>query len=323
MHRRTFLGRVAAGTGSAALLSCRTPEKAAAPEPALTIIDTHTHFFDPARPQGVPWPDPQDAVLYKTTLPEHYLALPVPRKVAGTVVVEASPWLEDNQWVLDLAAKQPFIVGFVGNLPVAAPEFKDALARFSANARFRGIRIRDPKPPRGIEDPAVVADLALLAEKGLTLDLVGGMEILAQAKYLAERLPELTIVIDHLAGVRIDGKAPPEEWVAALQALVRHPRVFVKVSGLVEGTGKKGHELPLTRAFYEPVLDAIWYRFGPDRLLYGSNWPVCGHFASLAVVQTLVDDYFGLKGREAQEAVFAKNAAEAYKVRVNSPRPRR
>ncbi|HAK97593.1 MAG TPA: amidohydrolase [Planctomycetes bacterium] len=316
MNRRSFLDSVAGGAACAALCSCRAPgggAPAGGAEPPLTIIDTHTHFYDPTRPQGVPWPDTRDAVLYRTTLPEHYLAQPVPRKVTGTIVVEASPWVEDNQWVLDLAAKEPFIAGLVGNLPVGTSEFADLLARFAANPLFRGIRIRDPKPPRGIQDEAVLADLELLAQRKLALDLVGGSEILAQAKFLAERIPDLTIVIDHLAGVRVDGKAPPEDWLAALGALVRHPRVFVKVSGLVEGTGRKHRELPTEQAFYRPVLDAIWHRFGPDRLVYGSNWPVCGHFASLLTVQTIAADYFRAKGRAVEEMVFAGNAASAYR----------
>ena len=314
MNRRNFLASMAGGAACAALGSCAAPARGVAEdgaEPPLAIVDAHAHFYDPARPQGVPWPDQRDAVLYKTTLPAHYRAQPVPRKVAGVVVVEASPWVEDNRWILDLAAEEPLIVGVVGNLPVGTNVFADLLERFAANPLFRGVRIRDPKPPRGIEDKAALADLALLAERRLALDLVGGSEILAQAKFLAERLPELAIVIDHLAGVRIDGKAPPEDWLAALGALVRHPRVFVKVSGLVEATGRKGRELPVHQAFYRPVLDALWRRFGPDRLLYGSNWPVCGHFAALATVQTLAADYFRARGRDAERKVFAENAKAA------------
>jgi predicted TIM-barrel fold metal-dependent hydrolase len=105
------------------------------------IIDTHTHFYDPTRPHGVPWPPQNDKVLYRRVLPADYKALPKPQPVTGTVVVEASPWVEDNQWILDLAAKETFIVGFVGNLAVGAEDFRPNLARFSTNQLFRGIRI--------------------------------------------------------------------------------------------------------------------------------------------------------------------------------------
>ena len=116
MNRREFL-QAAAGMAAA---GCCT--KRAALRPAK-IIDTHVHFFDPTRPQGVPWPPQNNALLYRTTLPQHYRARPMPQRVEGAIVVEASTWVEDNQWILDLAARDPFIVGLVGNLPLGTPEF--------------------------------------------------------------------------------------------------------------------------------------------------------------------------------------------------------
>ena len=92
------------------------PALAATSPSSLPIIDTHTHFYDPVRPGGVPWPGKGDALLHRTTLPADYRAQSVPQPVTGTVVVEASGLVEDNQWILDLAAKDKFIVGFVGNL---------------------------------------------------------------------------------------------------------------------------------------------------------------------------------------------------------------
>ena len=93
-------------------------------------------------PEGVPWPNPDDDVLYRKVMPEDYKALAVPEGATGTVVVEASKWLEDNQWILDLAADEPFIVGFVGHLEPDDANFEGSLARFSANPLFRGIRPR-------------------------------------------------------------------------------------------------------------------------------------------------------------------------------------
>src|SRR5882757_7999637 len=122
-NRRRFLAATAQAAAGMALAVESTAVRAA---PTLvdpgasgfTVIDTHTHFYDPTRAQGVPWPPREDKLLYRTVLPRDYRALPVPRSVTGTVVVEASPWVEDNQWVLDLAAHDPFIVGLVGGLPV-------------------------------------------------------------------------------------------------------------------------------------------------------------------------------------------------------------
>src|SRR5207247_9629063 len=151
--------------------------------------------------------------------PKDYRALPVPRPVTGTVVVEASPWLEDNQGVLDLAAKEPFIVGFVGNLPVGTKGFAGHVKRFAANKLFRGIRIGDRKLEGKLDDPASASDLKLLADYDLSLALLGGREILSFADRLAKNVLSLRIIIDHLAGVTVDGKTPQVDRAGQMQAL--------------------------------------------------------------------------------------------------------
>jgi predicted TIM-barrel fold metal-dependent hydrolase len=252
-------------------------------------------------------------LLYRTVLPKDYRALPVPRPVTGTVVVEASPWLEDNQWVLDLAAREPFIVGLVGNLPVGTKAFAGHLKRFAANRLFQGIRIRDRKLEGTLDDPAFISDLKLLADHDLSLDLVGSMEILGYADRLAKVLPNLRIIIDHLAGVAVDGKAPPADWVRQMKALVQRKNVYCKLSGLVEGTGRSDSSAPGDVEFYRPLLDAMRGMFGPERLIYASNWPVSELFAPLATVQGIVEDYFRSYGRRANEHVFSRSAKAAYR----------
>jgi predicted TIM-barrel fold metal-dependent hydrolase len=275
----------------------------------FNLIDTHTHFYEPTRAEGVPWPPRDDKLLYRPVLPKDYRALPVPQPVTGTVVVEASSWLEDNQWVLDLAAHDPFIVGFVGNLPVGTKEFAGHLKRFAANKFFRGIRIGNRK----LDTAAFVSDLKLLAEHNLSLDLLGGMEILSFADRLAKEVPNLRIIIDHLAGVVVDGKAPPADWVKQMRALVSRPSIYCKLSGLVEATGRSDGTAPRDVEFYRPVLDAMRTMFGPERLIYASNWPVSERFAPLATVQAIVGDYFRTQGRQAEERVFSQTAKAAYR----------
>src|SRR5262245_44836365 len=146
--RRAFLQASLAGAvGAAALAHSRAAE--AGPVPAL---DAHTHFYDPTRPQGVPWPGKDDKILYRRVMPDEFRTLVRPHGVTGTIVVEASPWLEDNQWLLDLAAKEPFIVGIVGNLDPLHAEFPKHVARFARDRRFRGIRIGHTVPQKNLED---------------------------------------------------------------------------------------------------------------------------------------------------------------------------
>jgi L-fuconolactonase len=278
----------------------------------FTVIDTHTHFYDPSRPQGVPWPPREEKLLYRRVLPSDYRALPVPRPVTGTVAVEASPWVEDNQWVLDLAAREQFIVGLVGNLPVGTKQFAGHLKRFAANKLFRGIRLRDRKLAGALRDDAFMSDLKLLADYDLSLDLVGGTDILVFAEQLTAMVPSLRIVIDHLAGVLVDGKAAPVDWLRQIRTLAPRPSVYFKLSGLVEGTGRSDGSAPREVEFYRPVLDAMRQMFGPTRLIYASNWPVSERFAPLAIVQGIIADYFRAEGRIAEEAVFSRTGKAAY-----------
>jgi predicted TIM-barrel fold metal-dependent hydrolase len=310
--RRRFLSAAAQAVVGATLTGCASSFQAA-PAQGFTVIDTHTHFYDPSRPEGVPWPPRDDELLYRTMLPKDYRALPVPRTATGTMVVEASPWIEDNQWVLDLAANEPFIFGFVGNLPVGTKQFAGHLKRFAVNQLFRGIRIRDRKLEGTLDELAFVSDLKLLADHDLSLDLVGGMEILPFADLLAKQIPSLRIIIDHLAGVAVDGEAPPADWVERMKALVPRSNVYCKLSGLVEGTGRSDGSAPRDVDFYRPVLDAMREMFGPERLIYASNWPVSERFAPLATVQGIVQDYFRSHGRQAQEQVFSLSGKEAYR----------
>jgi len=312
--RRRFLEVTVPAVGGAALAGWASAAPAGPSDAAgdLPIIDAHTHFYDPSRPQGVPWPPREDKLLYRTVLPKDYLALPVPQPVTGTVVVEASPLVEDNQWVLDLAARQPFIVGLVGNLPVGTPGFAGHLKRFAANKLFRGIRIRNRKVEGVLEEAAFLNDLRLLADYELSLDLVGGGEILPFADRLAGKVPSLRIIIDHLAGLAVNGKAPPTSCLKNMQVLARRPKVYCKLSGLVEGTGRTDGSAPRDVEFYRPVLDAMREMFGPERLIYASNWPVSERFAPLATVQGIVTDYFRSHGRQAELQVFSGSAATAY-----------
>jgi len=311
--RRSFLQGLGASLATTAFAAASSSSAAAA-KPRLTIIDTHTHFYDPHRPQGVPWPPKDDQLLYRTVLPSDYQALPVPQPVAGTVVVEASPWLEDNQWILDLAANDVFLVGFVGNLPVGKEEFaRQHFRRFAAQRLFRGVRLGAGQLQQGLSNQRFRADLNLLADRNLCLDLLGGPDMLPAVAQLAEAAPGLRMVIDHVANLRIDGKAPPVDWVRGMQSAARCKNVSCKVSGLVEGTGRTDGTAPRDAGFYQPVLDAIWSAFGEERLVYGSNWPVSERFAPLATVQQIVHDYFSAKGKTALENVFWKNAKAIYK----------
>jgi predicted TIM-barrel fold metal-dependent hydrolase len=318
VNRRDFLRRIFAGpTGAVAgnlkaVATGAVAKGTVAQTKSLTIIDTHTHFYDPTRAEGVPWPPKDDSLLYRRVLPEHYRALKKPAEVTGTVVIEASPRVEDNQWILDLAAGDPFITGFVGNLPVGDADFMRHLNDFSHNPIFRGIRLSEDRLTAGLSTEPFMGDLRLLADYGLSLDVVGGPSMLSATATLAKEIPHLRIIIDHVAGAKVDGHAVQPDWHRGMAQAAHEPNVFCKVSGLVEGTGRTDKSAPKDLGFYIPVLDSVWDMFGEDRLSYGSNWPVSERFATCETVQQIVTDYFQTKGLHASQKFFSRNAGNAY-----------
>src|SRR5439155_97145 len=150
----------------------------------------------------------------------------------------ASPWVEDNQWLLDLAAKEPFLVGIVGRLDTAADDFDKNLRRFARDPLYRGLRISHDELTAGLKGK-LVDRCKLLIDHDLELDVNGGPDVPADVARLATELPKLRIVIDHCANLRVDGREPPRAWRDGMKAAAKHPAVFCKVSALVEQTGRK------------------------------------------------------------------------------------
>lgn len=275
------------------------------------IIDTHTHFYDPSRPQGVPWPPLENELLYRTVLPHHYKALAVPEGVTGTIVVEASSWLEDNQWILDLAAAEPFILGLVGHIGPDREAFRDELNRFVHNPAFLGIRCWGWRF-EDVDKGSFVSDMEALAQRGLALDVLIRPPQVDGLLALADRIPKLRIVVDHIAHMPIDGQALDPSWIEVYRQLAARPNVYIKVSALMEMSTVQ--PAPLQVDHYRPTLDALWEAFGQDRLIYGSNWPVCERAGTFAQGLDIVRTYFAGQGREATERYFHRNAQAAYGV---------
>ena len=271
------------------------------------IVDTHTHFYDPTRPQGVPWPDPNDEFLYRRIMPGDFKREAQSEGVTGTIVVEASAWVEDNQWILDLAEADPFLLGLVGHLEPPDSDFEADLDRFAQHELFCGIRLGKVSA----DDPVYLRALEQLAAHDLALDLLVGKEWLAGAATCAARFPGLRIILNHLAHVPVTGGQPDEEWIDGIRAAAACPNVFCKVSGMVELA--QDAPPPEDPAYYRPVLDVLWNAFGEDRLLYASNWPVSWRYASYRQVQALAMACFEPKGAEALDKIMGRNSREAYR----------
>lgn len=276
---------------------------------SLRIVDTHIHIYDTARPQGVPWPPATDKEIYSPHLPADFAAVARRNHVSAVVIVEASHLLEDNQWLLDVTKDQPLFVAVVGNLTPGDADFEANLERFSKDKRFVGIR------PRGVEKVDLteehrIADLRKLAAKGLSLDLLTFRASLSQIDVIARKVPDLKIVINHLASARVDGSAPDAKWAMELAAVALHKNVYCKISGLSQQSVKK--PAPMELSYYQPTLDLIWQAFGEDRLIFASNWPVTKMGGDYEGELRMTKEFIEPKGKAATEKLFWKNANKVY-----------
>ena len=255
------------------------PLVAAAPK---NIVDTHVHFYDPTRPGGVPWPRPTDTVLYRRVLPSDYRKL----STADVIIVEASPLVQDNDWILELALQNTWIRGVVGNLDPASPDFAGNLERYAANKRFRGIRLGVTKAAQHLDK------LGRLEAANLTLDLIGDVAMYPLARQIAERYPKLRIVLDHL---------PLPEANATIANLREHPNVYAKVSWILRGATD-------TLDNHRQALDEVLRVFGEDRVLYGSNWPVSDLIAPYPRIEQTAFAYFRDKALEKYTSLNSRSA---------------
>jgi L-fuconolactonase len=275
------------------------------------IIDTHIHLYDPMRPEGVSWPDPENTLLYRTTLPVHAKAQAVPEGVTGIVVVEATDWVDDNQWILDLAEEEPFIVGLVGRLDPSTDDFAQQLARFADHPIFQGIRFRGKPFFLDIDTTSFMADMETLMSHDLVLDTMFSEKEAEHFFTMLDRLPDLRVMIEHIAGVTIDGNEPDKKWTETMNRAAAYPNVYMKVSALMENSTIQ--PAPSDVDFYTPTIETLRTCFGDDRLVYGSNWPVVERAGTYARCMDIVRSYYADKDETIRNKFFAENSQTLYK----------
>ncbi len=299
MDRRTFLGTIAAGALAGA-------------EP-VQAIDTHIHLFDPRRPGGIPWPPADDPIRSKPTYPDRFRSVSATHGVEAAVVVECSPRVEDNQWVLEIAASDPSVVGLVGFLDAGKPSFGRDLERFSENPLFKGIRYGNlwgRSLAEQLDNPRFVQDMKMLAEADLALDTANpDFELLEAMLDLADRVPTLRQVVDHLPKMPVPA---PESgrYERILREFGARPQTYVKLSAVLRPVDG---QISRNVADYRDTLDQIAGAFGEDRVLYGSDWPNSDPLGTYGEVIGIVRDYFASKSPEARAKYFRTNSIDAYR----------
>ncbi len=281
------------------------------------IVDAHIHLFDPTRPEGIPWPNAGDPI-YRPTLPHHHHALSTPHRVRGAIVVEASHWPADNDWMLETIRPHAHILGFIGNLDPAAHDFHARLERLATEPLFLGLRygnLWDRDLLADLDRPGFIDAFHALAKTGRTLDSANpDARLMRGLLRLNDAVPTLRIVIDHLPNASVND-AERRAFDRDVEELASRERVFVKLSEIPQR--HEGH-ICLDATAYQAGFDRLWEVFGEDRTLFGSDWPNSDSLASFDDTLSLVKTLVANRSPAAMEKFFERNAAEAYSLAAAS-----
>jgi L-fuconolactonase len=267
-------------------------------------IDAHQHFwkYDPAE---FGWIDDSMAALRRDFLPGDLEPLLKANGFDGCVAVQARQSLEETHFLLDLADAHPFIVGVVGWVDLQAKDIRDRLASVADRKRLVGVRhiVQGEPDDRFLLRPEFCRGIEALAELGLAYDILIYPRHLPVAAEFVARFPGQRFVLDHLAKPEIRG-GEIEAWKRDLHRLASFPNVLCKLSGLVT----EAEWQAWTAQGLRPYLDVAFEAFGAERLMIGSDWPVCTVAASYERTMGLVKDYLKDRPAGVQAAVLGGNA---------------
>ena len=277
-------------------------------------IDAHHHFWL-YTPDEYTWI--RTDVLKNDFTPDDLAPLLAGAGFDATVAVQARWKVEETTWLLALSDAYPFIAGVVGWLDVTGDDLPAQLERFGAHPKFCGVRSNIQTLPEDGMRPtdAFIRGLQTLADSGKSFDLLIRPLQLPLACAVAAAVPALRLVLDHIANPNIDGTLAPQ-WVNGIRQLAAFPNVTCKVSGMVTRATPlvPPHTAIPSRATFKPYLDVIFAAFGPDRLMIGSDWPVCTQAATYQQTVGVVLDYVANLSPAAQAAVLGETAKRAYNL---------
>jgi L-fuconolactonase len=274
------------------------------------IVDSHQHFWQVGR-FDYPWMSSDVETLYRDYLPSQLEPILVANGVAKTVLVQASNSVDESLWLLTLADEHPFIAGVVGWANLMDPDVESQLKKLAAHPKFKGIRHLVESEPADdwLTQPSVLQGLRQLADHDLSYDLLVHTRHLPHARIVAERYPDLRLVIDHMAKPPI-GRGEFKEWSEQISPLASFENVFCKLSGLVTEANWTTWQTGDLRPYVDYVLEF----FGPERLMFGSDHPVCLLASSYErVLESFLEILQNLND-EQRNRIFALNAINFYRL---------
>ena len=275
-------------------------------------IDAHQHFwrYDPIQ---YDWINDAMSVIRRDFLPSDLAPLADAAGITGTVAVQARQSLDETDWLIALAAAHPQLIkGVVGWVPLRdqGAAIARTLDRYAAHPVLKGVRhVLQGEPDSYFTDASFNAALAVLAHRGLRYDLLVFARQLPESIALADRHPGLSIVLDHIAKPVVDGP-PPADWTSHIRELARRDHVCCKFSGVVTEVPGWKWTPELLRPYFNVVLEA----FGPGRLMFGSDWPVCQVAAGYLDWHRFVESCVAPLSADERAAILGGNAAAFYRL---------
>jgi len=272
------------------------------------IVDSHQHVWQIGH-FDYPWMSPDVEVLYRDYLPETNAEALASLGVTRTVLVQASNSVAESHWMLDLADEHEQIAGVVGWVDLASSSVGAQLDELQARPAFKGVRhIVESEPDDAwLVRADVLAGFRELARRKVPYDLLVHTRHLGHVLTLANECPDLPLVVDHCAKPPI-ATAEFDAWARAIERVAAIDRIHCKISGLVTEAKHDAWSVDQLR----PYVDHVVSCFGIDRLLFGSDYPVCLLAATYAQVLGAARDFFAGYPESAQGAVFAGNAERFY-----------
>jgi L-fuconolactonase len=275
-------------------------------------IDAHQHFWQLNLPFDYGWLDsPNLAEIRRDFLPSDLEPLIRAEGVGRTIFVQTQHDLEENRWVLGLAEQHPFIAGVVGWVDLASKECERQVFEFCQSPKFVGVRhiVQDEPDDDFLIRDEIRRGLKVLEKHEVPFDLLLYVKHLRHVPTLARALPGLPMVIDHLAKPRIKDRAM-DDWLPGFREAASFPNVCCKLSGMVTEADWGNWTADDLRPYVHHALDF----FGPDRLMFGSDWPVCELAATYGEVHEALVGSLGPISKSERQAIFGGTAARFYGI---------
>ena len=275
-------------------------------------IDAHQHYWDPEAIHYF-WMPPEPGFLRRKFLPEDLEPIYQRNGIDGSIVVQAAQVQEEAQWLLDLSDRHPSILGVVAWADLTDPKLGHTLDRLQRHAKFKGVRhlIQDEADPKWGLRPDVIAGLKELARRGIQFEVVVRLPHLPHVEPMLSAVPDLRAILDHIGKPRI-ADASFDGWAEHMERLAKLP-LYVKLSGLVT----EAKPYAWTMEELRPYAQAVYQWWGPDRVVFGSDWPVCLTAAkSWKEVLAALTQALGPLDKDGHAKLMGGNAARYYKLGV-------